>query len=113
MEELILANIQKVEKSKFKVKNIIKDENYYINYFTSRKNSKYNNMPQNQGNYNKEFKLLSLRNSENNNNKNNFRYNFNININSQFNALTFSKKEYLSDKIREKILSKFNKTNLS
>ena len=33
MEELILANIQKAEDPKVKRKIIIKDENYYINYF--------------------------------------------------------------------------------
>ena len=113
MEELILENIQKVENSKFKVKNIIKDENYYINYFTSRKNTKYSIISPNKENINKKYKLFTLRNSNINNIKTNLRYTFNININSQFNRLTFSKKEYLSDKIRDKILSKFNRTNFS
>ena len=113
MEELILTNLEKAEGSKSAEKSFKKDENYYLNYFTSKKNLKYNNhILQNHKSNQNEFKLLSVRNSNKISNiKNNSRYNFNININSQRNQLAFSYKEFSSDKIRNKIILKSN--NLS
>jgi hypothetical protein len=110
MEELILTNLEKAEGSKSAEKSFKKDENYYFNYFTSKKNLKYNNhILQNHKSNQNEFKLLSVRNSNKISNiKNNSRYNFNININSQRNQLAFSYKEFSSDKIRNKIILKSN-----
>ena len=115
MEELILTNIETAKGSKGneKINHIKKDENYYINYFTSNKNLKYYNFIENNDNNNK--KVFSERIKKFNNNykkfkyikidkiKKNLRYHLNLGDNSEKNKLNTSNIEDSIKKSNKKL----------
>ena len=110
MEELILNNFEMINSSKQKTKlnKILKDEYYYINIFSSRKNMKYMNYKSNRD-YNNIFK--TSRKNYNNNKYKFLKINNNININYDLNSYKNSPKNILSfshDNFSEKLSKKFN-----
>ena len=102
MEELILTNIEMAKDSKGneKINHIKKDENYYINYFSSNKNLKYYNFIENNDNNNKKVFSERIKKFNNNNKKfkyikidkikKNLRYHLNLGDNSEKNKLNTS-----------------------
>ena len=111
MEQIILTNLEMVKatKEKNKTENNTKSENFYINYFTSRKNLKYYNILPKKTNK-EEVKSSETQKKINNkfifsktNNINNLRYYFNTNKIYPRNKLSFSNKEHISGKLNRKI----------
>ena len=115
MEQIILNNLEMVKgtEQKDKTEKIIKNENFYINCFTSRKNLKYYNLlPKKIEKEEVKYPERKKKTNNNNNDKfinskinknSNLRYDFDINKNYLRNKLAFSYDELPSEKLNRRI----------